>query len=85
MTKEHMLVPTTYTLPGCLPPTPILAMEPEHTEGSPLSSNELGLDDEPQMEGQKTEASCHKQIFQESQPGHVPDDLRVVKIFQLYE
>jgi hypothetical protein len=80
-----MLVPTTYTLPGCLPPTPILAMEPEQVEGSPLSSNLLSLDDKPQTEGQSMEAARQKQIFQASRPGCIPNDLGVVKMFQLYE
>ena len=54
---EQMLVPTSYSLPGCLPPTPMPAMAPELVIDSPLSSDELGSDDHPQLKDRRRSAS----------------------------
>jgi hypothetical protein len=61
---EKMLVPTLYTLPGILPPTPVPATEPEQPIGSPLSSDESGSDNETQTEGQRVEKAHQPQIFE---------------------
>ena len=82
---EQMLIPTSYSLSGCLPPTPIPAMALEPIIDSPLSSDESGSDDVPLTKGQKAERLHQNLIFQESQPGCIPDDLGIVQIMQSYK
>jgi hypothetical protein len=84
---ERLLTPTVYRLPGPLPPAPTPAREPG-TAPTQLSSNDLGDmsdDDKPLMEGQQAELAHQNQVFRESRPGPIPEELGVVLVNQNYE
>jgi hypothetical protein len=84
---ERLLTPTVYRLPGSLPPAPTPAREPG-TVPMQLSSDDSGDmsdDDKPLTEGQQAEIACQNQVFQESRPGPIPEELGVVLVNQNYE
>jgi hypothetical protein len=85
---ERLLAPTVHKLPGSLLPTPILLRAPGVAETPQLSSDDAGDmsdDDKPLTKGQLAEITRQKQIFQESRPGPIPDELGVIIIHQNYE
>jgi hypothetical protein len=85
---ECLLTPMVHKLPGSLPPTPVPLRAPGVAATPQLSSNDAGDmsdDDKPLTKGQPAEIACQKQIFQESRPGPIPDELSVVMIHQNYE
>jgi hypothetical protein len=85
---EHLLAPMVHKLPGSLPPTPIPLRAPGVAETPQLSSNDAGDmsdDDKPLTKGQLAEITRQKQIFQESRPGPIHDELGVVMIHQNYK
>jgi hypothetical protein len=85
---ERLLAPTVHKLPGSLLPTPIPLRSPGVAETPQLSSDDAGDmsdDDKPLTKGQLAEITCQKQIFQESRPGPIPDELGIIMIHQNYE
>jgi hypothetical protein len=85
---ERLLAPMVHKLPRSLPPTPVPLRAPGVAETPQLSSDDTGDmsdDDKPLTKGQLAEITRQKQIFQESRPGPIPDELGVVMIHQNYE
>jgi hypothetical protein len=85
---EHLLAPMVHKLPGSLPPTPIPLRAPGVAETPQLSSNnarDMSDDDKPLTKGQLAEIAHQKQIFQESRPGPIPDELSIIMIHQNYK
>jgi hypothetical protein len=84
---ERLLTPTVYRLPGSLPPAPTPAREPG-TVPMQLSSDDSGDmsdNDKPLTEGQWAELARQNQVFRESRPGPIPEELGVVLVNQNYE
>jgi hypothetical protein len=84
---ERLLTPTVYKLPGSLPPAPTPAREPgtAPTQLSSDDSGDISDNDKPLTEGQRAELAHQNQVFWESRPGPIPEELGVVLVNQNYE
>jgi hypothetical protein len=85
---ECLLTPIVHKLPRSLLPTPILLRAPGVAATPQLSSDNAGDmsdDEKPLTKGQLAEIAHQKQIFQESRPGPIPDELSIIMIHQNYE
>jgi hypothetical protein len=82
-----MVAPTVYLLHSPLLPTPVPTKELEWKPVLPPSddSDDESNNGKPLTDNQRAEAAHKHEVFQESRPGPIPDNLGVIFINKQYE